>query len=136
MLGQVYIATGNSDEAMKAYKKVLELNPNVPVAQNNLAWIYADSGQNLDEAIRLAEAAKKAAPKNIQILDTLGWAYYKKGEYQKALENIIAAVDAGAKEADVFYHLGLAYEAVGNKLKADEAYRKVRELNPNFDKLK
>ena len=136
MLGQTYITMGKNDEARKAYEKVLSLNPNVPIAQNNLAWIYADSGEKLEEAVQLAEAAKKVAPKNVQILDTLGWVYYKKGEHQKALDNILAAVSVGANDPNIFYHLGLTYEALGNASKAEEAYRKVRELDPNFEKLK
>ena len=136
MLGQTHLTMGNTEAAIETYEEILSLDPNVPVAQNNLAWLYADSGTKLEEAVKLAEAAKKVAPENSQILDTVGWVYYKKGDHQKALENIVAAVDAGANDPNVFYHLGLVHEAIGNTAKAEAAYQKVRELDPDFDKLK
>jgi tetratricopeptide (TPR) repeat protein len=134
MLGQIYIAHKQLAEAKTAYENVLKLNPNVPVAQNNLAWIYAENEENLNEAIQMAESAKKLVPGSIQILDTLGWVYYKKGDYQKALENIMAAIQSGAREAEVYYHLGLIHVKMDNKSDAQEAFRQALTLNPNYEK--
>ena len=118
--------------------------PNVPIAQNNLAWIYAEAEENLDEAVQLAEAANKLVPGNFQILDTLGWVYYKKGDYQKAVESISEAIKvvdkaeaenpAVTKDPSMYYHLGLAYNGTGNTSKAQEAFKQVLTLNPNFEK--
>ncbi|RKY05682.1 hypothetical protein DRP77_00195, partial [Candidatus Poribacteria bacterium] len=78
--------------------------------------------------------AKKLAPKTPSVLDTLGWAYYKRGDIDRALENILQAVKLGTNEADVYYHLGLVYMKKGMRGKAREAFRKALELNPKFDK--
>ena len=51
----------------------------MPVAANNLAWMYAESGENLDRALQLAQAATRRLPKSPAVQDTLGWVYYEKG---------------------------------------------------------
>ena len=51
----------------------------MPVAANNLAWMFAETGENLDMALQLAQAATRRVPEQPEIQDTLGWIYYKKG---------------------------------------------------------
>ncbi len=67
------------DEARKLYEHALSLDPQMPVAANNLAWDYAERGQNLDVALNLAQTAKAKLPNTAAVSDTLGWVYYKKG---------------------------------------------------------
>ncbi len=69
---------GKNAEAQKQYEKVMTLDPRAPVAANNLAWIYAESGANLDVALQLAQTAKAGLPDSPEVDDTLGWVYYKK----------------------------------------------------------
>ena len=66
-------------EAQKRYEQVIEINPRAAVAANNLAWLYAESGNNLDVALQLAQTAKQEMPRLVQPDDTIGWIYYKKG---------------------------------------------------------
>ena len=66
------------DEARKRYEKILEIDSRAPVAANNLAWILADSGENLDRALQLARSAAERIPNQPEVIDTVGWVYYKK----------------------------------------------------------
>ena len=57
---------------------VLAASPRAIVAANNLAWLYAENGGNLDVALSLAQTASQQAPDDPKVNDTLGWIFYKK----------------------------------------------------------
>ena len=69
---------GKRDEARKSYEATVNGPENAPVAANNLAFIYAEQGTNLDVALQLATSAKQGLPDDPSVDDTLGWIYYKK----------------------------------------------------------
>ena len=69
---------GQKDKARDAYNRLLGIDPDNYAALNNLAYMSADSGQNLDQAMTFAEHAKKLTPKDPNVSDTLGYVYYKK----------------------------------------------------------
>ena len=71
-------AQGKREEAMKSYEATVNGTENAPFAANNLAFIYAEQGINLDVALRLATSAKQGLPDDPSVDDTLGWVYYKK----------------------------------------------------------
>ena len=81
----------NNSEAIKYYRKVLELNKNNAVASNNLAHVYMTEN-NLDEALEFGENALRVAPNNANILDTVGMINLKIGNTERALELISKAV--------------------------------------------
>ena len=66
------------DKAELHYREALKLDPQTPVASNNLAWLLAESGTKLDEALRLAQMANEKMPNNPNIMDTMGWIYLQK----------------------------------------------------------
>jgi type IV pilus assembly protein PilF len=106
-------------EAIEHYQKALEVRPNFSEARTNLANVYLDQGQ-YDQAIKLYEQVLNdmvyATPFIAQ--GNLGWAYYKKGDTEKALENIKAAVTLNPNFCQGFRNLGEIYDETG---KADEA---------------
>ena len=63
-------------------KKAIALNPKNAQALNYLGYTYAESGQNLDEAESLIKRALTVEPEDGFYVDSLGWVYYQKGEYQ------------------------------------------------------
>lgn len=101
LLGMLEETRGNGVEAEKNYRRALEIAPETPIAANNLAWIIADGGQgNLDEALKLAQAAVNRQANVAGYFDTLGWVYFKKGLYSQAVEHLKKAValdEANAK---------------------------------------
>jgi Tfp pilus assembly protein PilF len=93
--------------------KSLSLDPNYVPSINNLAYLYSEKKDRIDEAQRLAERAKKIAPKDGVITDTLGWIYCKKGDYDKAITILKEARSLSPGEPIIRYHLGLAYMKSG-----------------------
>jgi tetratricopeptide (TPR) repeat protein len=86
-LGSIYQGRGSLAEAEKAYEKAIKNKPDYALAYNAIAWMYAEKGIKLDHAIELAVRALELSPEDGNILDTLGWAYYRKGDREQALNN-------------------------------------------------
>ncbi len=89
------------DEAQQRYERVIQIDRQAPVAANNLAWMYAERGGNLDMALQLAQTARRNLPNAPAVADTLGWVYYKKQQYDMAIRELADAVEQGPGESRV-----------------------------------
>jgi putative PEP-CTERM system TPR-repeat lipoprotein len=116
------------EEARKRYQKAVELNPNAAFAANNLAYLYAQSGANLDIALQLAQTAKAQVPNHPDINDTLGWIYTLKGLPSLAIPPLTASTQANPSNATYAYHLGVAYSKAGDKARAKAALERAVKL--------
>jgi tetratricopeptide (TPR) repeat protein len=121
------------DEARQAYEKILGLDARAPVAANNLAYMQAERGENLDRALNLAQTAKAALPDDPDVNDTLGWVYYKRDLASLAIPPLEQSVASSPSNPLYRYHLGLAYLKAGNKTKARAALEQALKLQPNFE---
>jgi len=126
-------AQGNKAGAQQRYEKVIQLDPNAAVAANNLAWLYAENGGNLDVALQLAQTAKRQLPNAPEVNDTLGFIYYKKNLPALGLPFLQASVEKDSSNPEYHYHLGLAYAQSGNKLKASESLTHALALKSDFN---
>ena len=115
---------------MKAYEIAVKGTENAPVAANNLAFIYADQGTNLDLALQLATAAKQRLPDDGSVDDTIGWVYYKKGLPSLALKPLEESAKKLPNHPEVLVHLGLTYAKLGENDKARAALERAFKLNP------
>jgi len=129
-MGNVYLTKNDLKSAQQYFEKANTLAPHDPMIQNNLAWIYALQGQNLDVALSLATQAKQAAPDMVPINDTLGWIHYKKGNYIIAVGLLSDVVNKIPESAEYRYHLGMALSGAGQKDRAREELRKSLQLAP------
>ena len=109
MVALIHQMQNHVDEARRTFEQVLVYDPKALVAANNLAWIYAEQGGNLDVALQLAQTASAAAPESGEVADTLGWIYLKKELYPLAIKTLERAVALDPKKPGIHYHLGLAY---------------------------
>ena len=100
------------------------------VAANNLAYMYAEQGANLDKALQLAISAKKRMPDNPIVDDTIGWIYYKQGHFDLAVTSLESAVKQLRDHAELLVHLGLTYAKLGETQKARETLERALKLNP------
>jgi tetratricopeptide (TPR) repeat protein len=121
-LGMLYELRGDSDRAVARYEDAIRLAPDLAEAKNNLAYIYAEQGKNLDRALDLAQDAKTLLPDNPSVSDTLGWVLYKRGVPAAAISYLKEA-EAATKQGDaslgaVRHHLALAYQANGDTAEA------------------
>ena len=115
-------------KSIEAYKDVLNIDPENALALNNLAYLYAERGENLEEAMEYALKAVEADPENPVFLDTLGWLYYKVGDYQKAREILEKALSGEPNEPEIYEHLAEIHRALGEAVRAKGYIEKAREL--------
>ena len=113
-LGMIYESENDYDKAKGYYLKALQINPNFAPAANNLAYIYAEKGGNVDEALNLAQKAKEQVPDDPHVSDTLGWIYYKKNVPTRAIVYLKEANEKFPDQPLVKYHLGMSYYKNGN----------------------
>jgi tetratricopeptide (TPR) repeat protein len=132
LLGMIYDAQKKYDQATAQYEKALQIDPKLGPAANNLAWNYAEYGGNLDVALSLAQQAKEQYPDNPSISDTLGWIYYKKNAYLKAISLLKESVDKVPDNPIVHYHLGMAYYKNGEKILAKKELQYALKLSQDF----
>lgn len=117
-------AMGKQKEAAAAYSKVLGIDPENPLALNNLAFMNAENGTNLDQAMTFAERAKKKVPNNADVSDTLGYVYYQKNLNAQALQIFRQLVQQAPQNPIFHFHLAMALEKQGDKQAAkDEAQK-------------
>jgi Flp pilus assembly protein TadD len=107
-LAAIYASQNRPQEVIKQYREVLKRSPDDVLAANNLAWLLAENGGNLDEALALAQKSKEGAPYNATVSDTLGWIYLKKNDVSLALAQFQDALRVDPKNQAYLYHLGLA----------------------------
>lgn len=105
---------GRTREATDAYERAIRLDPENVVALNNLAYMHAETGGDLDLALRYAETAKRKEPRNAQIDDTLGWIYVKKNLNDNALVIFRNLVKQEPGNPTFRYHLGVALAQRGD----------------------
>ncbi|MDR3738614.1 MAG: tetratricopeptide repeat protein [Terracidiphilus sp.] len=101
------------DTAEPYFKQALEIDPANAMVLNYYGYMLADKGMRLPEAIKLIRKAVEQEPMNGAYLDSLGWAYFKLGQYELAEENLRQAVERTQTDPTVHEHLGDLYEKTG-----------------------
>jgi tetratricopeptide (TPR) repeat protein len=127
-LGTLYSFGGAQDKAIERYEDAIKYGPDLAYPKNDLAYIYAEAGENLERALELAQDAKAALPDAATVADTLGWVLYKRGIPGAAISYLKEAVANSDGEIAVsgisLHHLAQAYEADGDPDKARETLRR------------
>jgi tetratricopeptide (TPR) repeat protein len=120
LLGQALVAEaqGAPDKAEEFYRATLRHHPSDDLAANNLAYLLANSGKNLPEALTLAERVHARTPQDRGIQDTLAWVLAKSGDTSRAIFLLQGLLPALPDSSTVHYHLGFAYHRAGNKAQA------------------
>lgn len=129
--GMLLERQGKVDAAMKKYDDALVLDSRAAVASNNLAWILAERGQDLDRALQLAQTAVAASPDKPEVVDTLGWVYYKRNQPAQAIPYFQQCVQKSPTVAEYHYHLGLALLQNGDKPNARASLQRALGLKPS-----
>jgi Flp pilus assembly protein TadD len=106
--------------AIATYRAILDHNPRMDIAANNLAALVADykykDQQDLDNALQLAQRFQNSD--NPFYLDTLGWLNYRKGDYSLAVVFLARAAEARPDNPHLNFHLGMAHYKAGNQQEA------------------
>lgn len=117
------------DESERSYEMALRYEPDNALALNNLAYSYSERDKELERALEMAKIAVAKEPNNGAYLDTMGWIYFKMGNYEEAKKWIEKAVQAGRESPAVLEHLGDVYSKLGDREKAMHYYEKALRIN-------
>ena len=131
ILGTLEESRGDLGKAEAYYKKSLQIQPQQPIASNNLAYRMLLNGENVDVALTLAQTARQSMPNSPSTADTLAWAYYYKGTYAFARDLLEDALKTEPNNATMQYHLGMVYGKLQDKNNAEIHLKKAESLAPN-----
>jgi tetratricopeptide (TPR) repeat protein len=116
-------------------RKALEMQPEQPHVLNYLGYSWIDQGINLDEGMKMIKRAVDQRPDDGYIVDSLGWAYYRIGNFEDAVKHLERAIDLKPEDPTINDHLGDAYWRVGRTLEAKFQWAHARDLKPEPDEL-
>ena len=116
-------------------KKALELFPDQPHVLNYLGYSWIDQGVNLDEGMEMINKAVQQRPDDGYIVDSLGWAYYRLGNYEESVKKLERAIELKPEDPTINDHLGDAYWRVGRVLEAKFQWAHARDLKPEPEDL-
>lgn len=126
---------GKWDLAEGDFLKALDLNPEQPFVMNYLAYSWVEQKQNLDQAKAMLVRAVELRPDDGYIVDSLGWVYYRLGEYPAGVEQLERAVELRPQDPTINDHLGDAYWRVNRKSEARFQWRRALSLDPEEDQI-
>ena len=121
MSGMILQSQGNHVQAKRRYERAVMFDKRAAVASNNLAWLYLQSDEKLEEAVQLARNAAELLPDSAQVLDTLGWAYFKSGLTDVAVAPLVRSIEKDPANGESRYHLGLVYAKAGNSARSRDS---------------
>jgi tetratricopeptide (TPR) repeat protein len=116
-------------------KKALELYPEQPLVLNYLGYSWVDQGVHLDDGMDMIRRAVEQRPDDGYIVDSLGWAYFRTGNYDEAVKNLERAVELKPDDPTINDHLGDAYWRVGRTLEAHYQWTQAKDLGPEKEDL-
>jgi tetratricopeptide (TPR) repeat protein len=116
-------------------KKALDLFPEQPHVLNYLGYSWVDQGVHLDEGMDMIKRAVQQRPDDGYIVDSLGWAYFRTGNYPDAVKQLERAIELKPEDPTINDHLGDAYWRIGRTLEAKFQWAHARDLKPDPEDL-
>ena len=121
---------GRWPEAEADFRHALELSPEQPDVMNYLGYTWIDRGEHMQEGLAMLQRAAALRPMSGAIIDSLGWAYFRMGDYPQALTYIERAVELEPADAVLNDHLGDVYWRVGRRIEARFQWQRALSLEP------
>lgn len=135
VLGSFYDKAGDFKAGIGQMQIVLDVNPNHAHALNHIGYVYAQKDIKLTEAEKLLRKAVQLEPKNGFIVDSLGWLYYKKGDYKKAQAVLERATKLAPNEPVIMEHLADVYLKLGYHDRALSVYQEAAAITAEAESL-
>jgi tetratricopeptide (TPR) repeat protein len=123
-------SSGNHAEARKLYQESISRKQDDPEALNNLAYLMAETGGNLDEALTLATRAKQKLPNSMEISDTIGWIYLKKNLPDRAIDIFKETTAKSPENSTYHFHYAMAYTQKGDRASAKKQCEDALKAKP------
>jgi tetratricopeptide (TPR) repeat protein len=131
-LGTQFEKEKNWEEAKRMFEKAHDLDRSSPFVAAELTFLYLEHGGDVNVALSLAQTAKQALPNSPITADALGWAYYKLGSTDQAIEELKTSVQMIPANPVYHYHLGMAYASARRWDKAALSLRTALQDDPAF----
>ncbi|MFC1837370.1 tetratricopeptide repeat protein [Thermodesulfobacteriota bacterium] len=126
--------TGESDAALTRMQEVIALDPDNGAALNYVGYTWADNNENLEKALQYISRAVELMPDDGYIQDSLGWVYFKLGEFRQAIIELEKAAELVGDDPVIKEHLGDAYMEMEQPEKALSAYEEAYDLYQDEEK--
>jgi tetratricopeptide (TPR) repeat protein len=134
-IGILYGKLDQWEQAVAEMRQALRYQPEHADALNFLAYHFAETDQNLEEALELG--LKALSLKNLgYIHDTVGWIYFRLDRPREALRHLERAASELPGDPVVWEHLGEVWENLGELEKAKEAYRRALDIDPDAEQVR
>ena len=138
----LFYSRGTSYERLKNWpaaeadlQKALKLYPDQPLALNYLGYSWVDQNRNLKQGMALIERAVALKPGDGYIVDSLGWAHFKQGNYKDAVRFLERAVEITPQDPVLNDHLGDALWRVGREREAKFQWDQSLTLEPEPEEV-
>jgi Flp pilus assembly protein TadD len=122
---------GRWPDAESDFRRALEISPEQPEVMNYLGYSWIDRGEHLQEGLAMIQRAVELRPHSGAIIDSLGWAYYRLGDYAQALEHLEHAVELEPADPTLNDHLGDVYWRLGRRIEARFQWQRALTLEPD-----
>ncbi|HTQ34097.1 MAG TPA: tetratricopeptide repeat protein [Stellaceae bacterium] len=133
--GVSYERAGDWKKAEADLEHALALKPDQPLVLNYLGYSWVDKGEKLDKGLKMIEKAVELRPEDGYIVDSLGWAHYRMGDYTAAVEYLERAVELVPSDPTINNHLGDAYWRTGRLTEARYQWRRALQFGPDKDEI-
>jgi Flp pilus assembly protein TadD len=128
--GVCYERLRNWPAAEADLRQALKLSPQQPLVLNYLGYTWIDQKQHMKEAMGMIEQAVKLRPDDGYVVDSLGWAFYRMGNFAEAIKHLERAAKLKPEEVDINEHLGDALWAAGRQREARLQWQRTLTLDP------
>lgn len=128
--GVCFERAGVWERAEADFKAALVKQPDQPLVLNYLGYSWVEMGNRLEEAKQMIQRAVEQRPDDGYITDSLGWALYRMGDFDGAVEWLERAVELAPDDPVINDHLGDAFWQVGRRTEARFQWKRARSFNP------
>ncbi len=137
LLGAAYERSGQREQAVTIFRDVIKNDPDFHAALNYLGYMWAEKGENLQEALKLVGRAVALDPDNGAYVDSLGWTHFQLRQLDSARSYLERATRLEPDDPTVHEHLADVYVALGETAKARDMYQRALQLgDKNADQVK
>jgi tetratricopeptide (TPR) repeat protein len=126
-------ANGHPAKAEARYREVLAIDPDHVNAANNLACILQETSEGIEEAFKLVIKARRKNPRDPNVLDTMGWVYFKKGIFKSAISEFEESLRLNPNNPISCYHMGMTYYQIQEYELARTYLQKAIDMDPDFN---
>jgi tetratricopeptide (TPR) repeat protein len=128
--------SGQWQRAEADLRHALQLKPDQPLVLNYLGYSWIDRGENLERGLQMIQKAVELRPEDGYIVDSLGWAHYRLGDYPSAVQYLEKAIELVPEDPTINDHLGDAYWQSGRPFEARYQWRRALQFGPQDDEIK